>query len=280
MNVLSIQSAVAYGHVGNAAALLPLNLLGHDVWPIDTVRFSNHPGHGSFRGSVTPPAEVAALVDGLRGLDLLGRADALLSGYLGDPGTADVVAAAARDIKRANPAARYLCDPVMGDAGRLFVKPEIPALMHDVLVPLADIVTPNAFELGLLTDTTPDDHASVSAAARALCARGPRLVVITGLTGADTPADVIDTLAVTPERAWRVRAPRLVRRFDGAGDCFAALLLGRLLNGDTPPRAVARAVSSLQPILEATGNARDLALIPTRAAITKPPRIYKAEPLK
>ena len=279
MNVLSIQSAVAYGHVGNAAALLPLNALGHEVWPIDTVRFSNHPGHGSFRGAVTPPAEIAALIDGLRALDLFKRTDAVLSGYLGDPGTAAVVADTAAAIKRANPAARYLCDPVMGDGGRLFVKPEIPALFRDTLVPLADIVTPNTFELGLLTDTTPDDQASVCAAARALCRHGPRLVAITGLTGRDTPADAIDTLAVTPDRAWRVRAPRLARRFDGAGDCFAALLLGRLLHGDAPPRAVARAVSSLQPILDATGDARDLALVAARAAITKPPVLFRAERL-
>jgi pyridoxine kinase len=284
MNVLSIQSAVVHGHVGNNAAALPLLSLGHEFWPIDTVRFSNHPGHGRFRGTVTPPAEIAALLDGLRDLDLLGRADALLSGYLGDPGTAAVVADAARDLKRANPAARYLCDPVMGDdmgdGGRLFVKDEIPALFRDALVPLADIVTPNTFELGLLTSSlTPDDQASVCAAARALCARGPGLVVITGLTGRDTPEDAIDTLAVTPQRAWRVRAPRLARRFDGAGDCFAALLLGRLLNGDAVPRAVARAVSSLQPILEATGAARDLALVAARAAITKTPALYKAERL-
>jgi len=279
MNVLSIQSAVAYGHVGNAAAVFPLNCLGHEVWPIDTVRFSNHPGHGGFRGAVTPPAEIAALVDGLRALDALGRADALLSGYLGDPDTASVVAAAADDIKRANPAACYLCDPVMGDAGRLFVKPEVPARLRAELVPRADIVTPNLFELGLLTDSAPTDLASAGAAARGLLRRGPRLVVVTGLTGADTPAAAIDTLVVTVERSWRVRAPRLARRFDGAGDCFAALLLGRLLNGDAPPRAVARAVSSLQPILEATGEARDLALIAARAAITKPPTIYKAERL-
>jgi pyridoxine kinase len=278
-NVLAIQSTVAFGHVGNAAAMLPLQMLGHEVWPIDTVRFSNHPGHGRFKGRVVAPTEIAELLAGIADLGLYARTDAVLSGYLGDPGTGAVVAGAVRLVKRANPAARYLCDPVMGDAGRLFVKPEIPTVLRDRLAPLADIVTPNVFELGLLTDSEPTDTASVVAAARVLCARGPGLVVITGLDGADVPADAIDTLAVTPDAAWRVRAPRLGRRFDGAGDCFVGLLLGNLLSGADAPRAVSRAVSSLQPILEATGDARDLALVAARDAIVKPPTVYRAERL-
>jgi pyridoxine kinase len=280
MNVLSIQSGVAFGHVGNAAALLPLNCLGHEVWPIDTVRFSNHPGHGGFRGQVTPPEAVAELVDGLEALGLFGRTDAVLSGYLGTAATGAVVERTVAAIKQANPAARYLCDPVMGDAGRLFVQPDIPALLRDRLVSLADIVTPNLFELGLLSDAAPTTVEAARAAALALCRRGPGLVVVTGFTGADTPADAIDTIAVTPSRAWLVRAPRLARRFDGAGDCFAALLLGHLLNGATVPRAVARAVSSLQAILMATGEARDLALVAARAAITRPPAGCRATALR
>lgn len=277
MNVLAIQSTVAFGHVGNAAARLPLNLLGHEVWPVDTVQFSNHPGHGRFRGRVTPPEEVAALLQGLEELGLFARVDAVLSGYLGDPRTAALVARAVASVKRANPAARFLCDPVMGDDDRLFVDSAVPALMRDLLMPLADVVTPNAFELAQLTGAAPLPPTAgtrdLGAAARTL---GRPLVVLTGVATADTPADAIDTLAVTPRQSWRVRAPRLARRFDGAGDCFAALLLGRLLSGEAPPRAVARAVSSLQPILEATGDARDLALVAARAAITRPPRIFRA----
>jgi pyridoxine kinase len=282
MNVLSIQSDVAFGHVGNAAALLPLNSLGHEVWPIDTVRFSNHPGHGGFRGEVASPESVAALIEGIAALGLFGRTDAVLSGYLGTAETGAVVANAVAAVKRANSAARYLLDPVMGDAGRLFVKPEIPGVLRNRLLPLADIVTPNLFELARLADTDgaePTSHAGVRDAARALCRHGPGLVVITGVTGTDTPDDAIDTLAIEATHAWLVRTPRLARRFDGAGDCFAALLLGQLLNGLPAPRAVARAVSSLQPILEATGDARDLALVAARAAITKPPRVFKAQRL-
>ncbi|MBI3517350.1 MAG: pyridoxal kinase PdxY [Proteobacteria bacterium] len=276
MNVLAIQSTVAFGHVGNAAAMLPLQCLGHEVWPVDTVRFSNHPGHGRFRGHATPPAEVAALVQGLEDLGLFQRTDAILSGYLGEPATGAVIARTVAAVKQANPGARYLCDPVMGDAGRIFVHAEVPAMLREQLVPRADIVTPNPFELGLLTGIEPADHAAACAAARALIARGPGLVVVTGLIAAATPADAIDTLVVTAPRAWQVRAPRLARRFDGAGDCFAGLLLGRLLNGDPPPRAAARAVSSLHAILEATDDARDLALVAARGAIARPPLTFRA----
>jgi pyridoxine kinase len=278
MNVLAIQSTVAYGHVGNAAATLPLQCLGHEVWPVDTVRYSNHPGHGRFRGQATSPAEVASLLQGLEELGLYPRTDAVLSGYLGDPGTADVVARTVEAVKRANPAALYLCDPVMGDAGRLFVDAAIPALIRERLVPLADVVTPNLFELGQLTGGDPTDEADVHARARALAGAESRLVVLTGVA-TTTTGNAIDTLAFTRTKAWRVRAPLLQRRFDGAGDCFVGLLLGRLLNGDPPPRATARAVSSLQAILEATGDARDLALVAARAAITRPPTTFRATAL-
>jgi len=279
MNVLSIQSSVAFGHVGNAAAVFPLQCLGHEVWPIDTVRFSNHPGHGSFRGRITPPEAVAELLEGLEALGLFAHVDAVLSGYLGDPRTAELVARTVAAVKRANPAARYLCDPVMGDGGRLFVDPAIPELMRDRLVPLADIVTPNRFELGLLTGAQPTMLRELPRAAWDLAARGPRTVVVTGFMGDDTPDDQINTLMVTGASAYVVRAPLLQRRFDGAGDCFAALLLGRLMRGSRPRHTLERAVSSLQAILEATGDASDLALVAARAAITKPPLVYRAEQL-
>jgi pyridoxine kinase len=276
MNVLSIQSTVAFGHVGNAAAQLPLQLLGHEVWPIDTVRFSNHPGHGRFRGTVTPPAEVAALIEGIEALGLLDRVDAVLSGYLGDPGTAAVVARTVAAVKQANPKALYLCDPVMGDADRLFVDPAIPELMRDRLIPLADIVTPNPFELALLAGTHPTTFPALREAAYRLMA--PH-VVVTGIALDDIPAHELHTLMVYRGSVYRLRVPRLPRRFDGAGDCFAALMLGHLLNGNRPRRALERAASNLQAILEATGDARDLALVAARTAIPKPPRLYSAEQL-
>ena len=115
MNVLSIQSAVAYGHVGNSAAMLPLQRLGFNVWAVDTVHFSNQPAHGTWRGRVIEPAEVREVVAGLEELDLLATCTAVLTGYLGDPGTGDVVEDTVKRVKAANPEAIYCCDPVMGD---------------------------------------------------------------------------------------------------------------------------------------------------------------------
>ena len=174
MNVLSIQSTVTYGRVGNRAAVFALERLGHEVWPIDTVAFSNHPAHGGFRGRVVPAAEVSALVEGLDARGVLGRCDAVLSGYLGEPETAAVVADAVARVRAANPAALYCCDPVIGEVGRgVYVRAGIADAFRERLVPLADIVTPNPFELELLTGIAPSTLEGARAAARALIeARG------------------------------------------------------------------------------------------------------------
>ena len=148
MNVLSIQSSVVYGHVGNRAAVPALERLGHDVWPVDTVAFSNHPAHGSFRGRIVPAAEVRDLIEGLAARGVLGRCDAVLSGYLGDPATGAVVEDAVARVRAANPRTLYCCDPVIGEVGRgAYVRAGVPEAFRDRLVPLADIVTPNPFEL-------------------------------------------------------------------------------------------------------------------------------------
>ncbi|MGE5506671.1 MAG: pyridoxal kinase, partial [Actinomycetota bacterium] len=138
MQILSLSSAVAYGHVGNRAAVLPLQRLGFEVWPVDTVQFSNHPGHGGFAGTVARAEDVAALVDGLARLGVLDRCDGLLTGYLGDAGTG-AAALAAHAGMRAD--ALYLCDPVMGDEGPgVSVRPGIPDFMRERALPAADVV--------------------------------------------------------------------------------------------------------------------------------------------
>ncbi|MBM3523197.1 MAG: pyridoxal kinase, partial [Alphaproteobacteria bacterium] len=143
MNVLSVQSGVVYGHVGNSTAQFCLQRLGHEVWRIDTVRFSNHPGHGGMVGAVTDAAEITTLVDGLAARGWLAGCDAVLSGYLGAAAQGPVLLDVVRRVCEANPAARWLLDPVIGDDGRIFVKPGIPEFMRDQAVPRADILTPN-----------------------------------------------------------------------------------------------------------------------------------------
>jgi pyridoxine kinase len=287
VNVLSIQSSVAYGRVGNRAAVLILERLGHDVWPLDTVAFSNHPAHGAFRGRVVPAGELAELVEGLAARGALDRCDAILSGYLGDPGTAAVVADVVSRVRAANPEALYCCDPVIGEVGRgVYVRPGIPEAFRNRLVPLADILTPNPFELELLTGTAPATLAAATAAARQLLGAGrcqgggPTLVVATGLRLEGAPAELA-VLATTRERAWVVRHPRRAVGVWGTGDAFTALFLGAYLGRRDPRAALEHAVAALDEVLARAEslNADELPLVVAQDALTRPRSRFPAEPV-
>jgi pyridoxine kinase len=285
VNVLSIQSSVVYGRVGNRAAVPVLERLGHDVWPVDTVAFSNHPAHGSFRGRIIPAAEVADLVEGLTARGVLGRCDAVLSGYLGDPATAAVVANAIRRVRAENPAALYCCDPVIGEVGRgVYVRAGIPEAFRDRLVPLADILTPNPFELELLTGTAPTSLDAALAAGRSLLDRarradtGPPVVVATGLRLA-APASELAVLAMTREAAWILRHPQRAVRVWGTGDALAALFLGTYLWRRDLRAAVEHAVAALDAVLAVAEahDADELPLVDAQDALVHPPSRFPAE---
>jgi pyridoxine kinase len=277
MPILSIQSSVVYGHVGNSAAALPLMRLGHEVWRLDTVAFSNHPGHGGFSGRVVPPAEIAELLRGLKALDVLKDCRAVISGYLGEAGTASVAAEAVASVKAANAKAIYLLDPVIGDGGRVFVRPGVPEAIVERLLPLADICTPNVFELEHLTGMPVTDLASAKAAAQALRQRGPKAVVVTGLAEDGR----ISTLAVDAGGAWRVTAPRIDRPLNGTGDLISALLLGHYLTTGSLPEALGLAASGMAEAIAATVAAgrRELALVAALDRIVAPPQRIAVEKL-
>lgn len=282
MNVLAISSSVALGHVGNSGAVFALQRLGHEAWPIDTVVLSNHPAHGGFRGRVTPAVEMAELVRGLEERGVLTDCDAVLTGYLGAAEQGPAVLAAVAAVRRANPRARWLLDPVIGD-GRVYVKPGIAELLRDEAAPDADILTPNAFELGLLTGHPVESTATALAAIDALRARSRRrpLVVATGLVLRDRAADTLAMIAVDDTGAWRVTVPRLDHPAHGAGDILAAVLLGRLLDGDDPPAALAHAAAAVQAVIARSGRAAaDLALIAAQEALTSPPGRVRAEAVR
>jgi len=287
MSVLSVQSSVAYGHVGNSAARPVLQALGHPVWAVDTVVFSNQPGHGRFRGRVQDPTLVDELLTGLADLSVFAQVRAVLSGYLGDPANGPLVARTVAQVKDAAPAAIFVLDPVMGDfdqtgTGRLFVRSGVPETIQRALLPLADVITPNRFELMQLAGHAIDDTAAALTAVAALRQRlnRPNLaVIVTSFDGTDVPADAIDSLALTQSGAWRVRQPRLARRFDGAGDTFTALTLAALLEGVGLADAVAQAASAIDPILadaEQRG-AKDLDLVRFLPALRHPQRRFIAE---
>ena len=283
MNVLSVQSAVACGHVGNSAAVFVLQRLGHTVWPIDTVRFSNHPGRGPVRGGSTAWAEMAELLAGLVELELFADCAAVLSGYLGAADQGTVVLDAARHARQANRDAIWLLDPVIGDRGRVFVREGIPEFIRDVAAPAADILAPNQFELAYLTRRSVDTHADALAAARALHAAGTdrsrRLVVATGLRLADAPLDSLTTLAVAGDASWQVVTPLIDHPAFGAGDMFSALLLGWCLRRCALPEAVQRAVAGVHGVIvrSALAGAADLLLAEAQDELVAPTRLFLAE---
>ncbi len=192
-----MQSSVAYGHVGNGAATFPLQRLGHEVWPVNTVHFSHHTGHGPRRGPLLDPADVAEVIAGVADLGVLTECDAVLSGYLGDPAMGAVILDAVDQVKAANPEAVYCCDPVMGDVDQgMFVRPGVPEFLRDEVVPRADLLTPNHFELDFLAGRTTTTLEEVLAAVDVVRARGPRHVLVTSVAAAPTRRP-------TPSTSWR-----------------------------------------------------------------------------
>lgn len=270
--ILSIQSHVAYGHVGNAAAVFPLQRLGFEVWPIHTVMFSNHTGYPTFRGPVFAPDDLRSVFEGIFERGVLTGCAAVLSGYMGTSALGAVILDAVRRVQAANPAALYCCDPVMGDIDTgLYVREGIPEFMVAQAVPAATIVTPNQFELGLLTGretTTLDD---VLAAANILRRLGPRLVLVTSLLRDETPDDQIEMLLAAPEGAWLMRTPRLHFPIapNGSGDATAALFVAHVLRYDSPPAALEATADAIYAVFEATAAAgtRELQLIAAQDAI-------------
>ncbi len=280
--VISIQSHVAYGYVGNRAAVFPLQRLGLDAVAVNTVQFSNHTGYGAWSGQVFSPEHIAEILDGIAARGVLPSCHALLSGYMGDAALGQVVVGASARIKAANPDAVYCCDPVMGDVGRgFFVRPGIPEFMKAHAVPAADIVTPNQFELEYLTGHTVRSMADALEAAAALRATGPKLVLLTSLTRTDAPADRIEMLADSAEGAWVVSTPRLPLDPppNGAGDAVAALFLAHYLTARDPAHALEQAASAIYAVFQETRRlgTRELALIPARDELVNPRRIFRAE---
>jgi pyridoxine kinase len=253
VRILSIQSSVAYGHVGNSAAVFPLQRLGHEVWPVHTVLFSNHTGYGAWRGPVVSGADVHEVILGMEERGVLGQVDLVLSGYQGSPEIAEVVLDAVGRIKGANPAAAYACDPVMGNADSgCFVDPAIPPLIRDQVVPRADVVTPNQFELGEITGVALPAGVrldQVLGAADACRALGPSTVLVTSVRHADQPDDTLEMVAVATEGAWSVRTPRLAFHANGSGDVTAALFSAHLLETGDPSVSLARTASSVFDLL-------------------------------
>lgn len=267
MSILALSSHVAVGHVGNCAAVPALERRGHEVWRVDTVSFSNHPGHHKFSGKVFEGHEVAELFRGIGNHTGWKGLEGVYSGYLGTAQTGWALAKVLDEIEAASPDAVYLCDPVIGDHGRVFVRDGIEKAFRDRLVPRATIITPNAFELACLSGHRVETVADAHDAAVTLLEWGPEVVVATGVPDGDHLAVVV----VTAEENWVARSPWHDRPFFGTGDLFAGLFLSHWLEHRSPAPALARTVAGLDVATTATQAAGtiDLALIANLDAITR-----------
>ncbi|MFL6134634.1 MAG: pyridoxal kinase PdxY [Nocardioidaceae bacterium] len=280
MSILSIQSLVAYGHAGNSAALFPLQRLGKVVWPVMTVHFSNHTGYGDWRGPLLTSQDVAEVILGVEDRGALEKCEAVLSGYQGAEDVGAVILDAVSRVKGHNPEAIYCCDPVMGDVGRgMFVRPGIPEFMRDRVVPAADVVTPNHFELDFLAGTTSTTLSGLLKAADRVRASGPSVVLVTSTILEDTPDEALDMIAVSDEGAWRTRTPRLSVSPPGAGDLTAAVFLANVLDRHPLPVTLARTTSSVFAIVEATDRAgeREMRIVQTQDRLADPRMEFEPE---
>ena len=270
--VLSIQSWVAAGVVGNCAALFPLQRLGIETWSLNTVAFSNHTGYGKWRGAAVPTRIIASLFEGIAELGILPRCDGVLSGYLGEAEVGPVLLDIVARIKQANPDALYCCDPVMGDVGPgWYVRGGIPEWYRDEALAVADIATPNRFELEWLTGSRIGSLIEAAAAAKALRHRGPAIVLVTSI---ELAPDRVAVLAAAREGAWAVETPRLAIEATGCGDALAALFFGWILKGKPVPEALALAVAAIWGVIKATmaAGGGELALISAQDELVMPSR--------
>lgn len=279
VSILSIQSHVAYGYVGNSAAVFPLQRMGLEVWPVHSVTFSNHTGYGAWRGPVLPAEDVREVVLGIDDRGFLGQADALLTGYQGDPAMGTVILEVLDLLQQRNPRAIYGCDPVMGDTSTgFYCRPGVPEFLRDQVVPRADVLTPNLFELEYLTGREVTTLEAVVDAAQQLRAAGPRTVLVTSVTTPELADDVVRMLVVDHEGAWQVQTPLIEGYFTGTGDITAAVFLAGLLAGHGAGEAMARTASVVYSVLRATADLgrSELAVVQAQEEFVTPRHVFSA----
>jgi pyridoxine kinase len=280
MNLLSIQSHVAYGHVGNSAAVFPLQRIGVEVWPVNTVQFSNHTGYGQWQGRVFDAGMIREVVAGIEQGDVLGECDGVLSGYIGGADIGAAILDAVATVKRANPAAKYCCDPVIGDVGRgIFVREGVAEFMKTKAVPTAEIITPNHFELDYLAGRASKTLAQARDAVKAVHDLGPGVIMVTSLRTEETPNDAIDLMVSDTKNCFRLRTPLLPLTPNGAGDVIAALFFAHYLREGKIDVALSRATSAIFGVLAKTAEAGtpEIQIVTAQDQLVNPSRSFVAQ---
>lgn len=280
---MSIQSSVSYGHVGNSAAVFPLQRQGHEVMPVFTVVFSNHTGYGDWTGPMLTGRDVRELVEGIDARGALEDTELVLSGYQGGADIGDAILDAVALTKERNPSAIYACDPVLGSALKgCFVNPEVQELIRDRVVPKADLITPNQFELGFLTGTDPHSLEETLESVDLVRESGPSAVLVTSVMRPDAPEDTIEMLAVTDDGAWIVQTPLLPFRANGSGDVTAALFASSYVETGDARLALEKTAASVFQLLEETlaSGERELQLVEAQEAYVHPRYSFEAKQVR
>ncbi|WP_200551832.1 pyridoxal kinase PdxY [Kosakonia sp. LAM2021] len=281
-NILAIQSHVVFGHAGNSAAEFPMRRLGVNVWSLNTVQFSNHTQYGKWTGSVMPPAHLTEIVQGIAAIDQLKRCDAVLTGYLGSAEQGEHILGIVRQVKAANPQAKYFCDPVMGHPEKgCIVAPGVAEFHARHALPASDIIAPNLIELEILCEHAVNTVEDAVAAARKLIAQGPQIVLVKHLARAGLSTDRFEMLLVTPSEAWHISRPLVdfgARQPVGVGDVTSGLLLVKLLQGASVREALEHVTAAVYEIMLATKNLQEyeLQVVAAQERIAHPEHLFSA----
>jgi len=278
--IMSIQSSVAYGHVGNSAAAFTLMRMGVETYPVLTVHYSNTTSYGSWHGPVLSATDVMDVVTGIDERGALEGVDGVLSGFQGSEAMGNTILQAVELVKTRNPKAVYCCDPVMGDVGRgMYVAEGIPEFLRDKVVPKADIVTPNQYELDYLAGRETHTLADLLEAVDILIAQGPHTVLVTSAVADDTPDDRISMVAATADEAWLVSTPLIDQVFTGSGDVTSAVFFAHLLATGRLDEALRNTANIVYSVLDATAQAgrRELALVAAQDQIVTPRHSFEVQ---
>jgi pyridoxine kinase len=301
--VLSIQSHVVHGYVGNKAAVFPLQLLGFDVDFINSVHFSSHTGYKHFpHGEVMNGNQLRTILKGLEDNGLLEDIGYMLTGYIGSISFLEAVLDVLKTVKTHNPNLRFVCDPVMGDNGKFYVPQELAKVYQDVVIPQADVVTPNQFEAEQLTGIKVNSMLTAKRACEALHAMGPSIVFITSAIMEDQDGGASKNISIfaskrisssksetnnktdTVYEMWRIECPLIPGNFTGTGDVTASLLLGHLAKtSDDLPVVMEKVINTMYVLIDRTHKAKGLTvqstklkLIQSKDIIESPPTTFKA----
>lgn len=283
-NILSIQSHVVFGHAGNSAAVFPMRRVGVNVWPLNTVQFSNHTQYRQWTGTVMPASHLTEIVDGINAIDELKHCDAILSGYMGSPEQGNAIIEIVKKVKAVNPNALYLCDPVMGHPEKgCFVAPGVAEFLCNSALPMADMMAPNILELEELNGKQQIKNVDEAiVACRELCKKGPKAILVKHLSRAGYRKDLFEMLLVTEQEAWHIERPLVdfgERQPVGVGDMTSGLFLANILLGKSLVEALEHTTSAVYAVMLETlkREAYELQLVAAQNEIETPNQWFKAK---